>query len=272
MNDTECIGFLIFLATKRRRIMKSLYINKSLQNVSPDKIHTFDDIVIILEICSKMYRKILHYYFLCQSKVEDDVWKEIYPSVYRIAKEVECSQKTVHRFNFDAQGLVRKKNRFKEGKQISNIYTFHKKIFQYFKAFNKFGLWRYLDNPAAFKMVLNGLKKTWEECGCDEYRFMNKIYNRKFRKSNEIKQSYEQSEKKMSVGDPQKCPTTSLLPFLNRYSTGKVPINCLEGINIWLSEQIKGALRDMDWYLTYKPIDHPIGFFANRLKNQPNYR
>lgn len=251
--------------------MKSLYTNKSLQKIAPENIENFDDLMIIMDCCSKAYLRILYYYYLCESKVEDNIWKETHPTVYTIAKEVKCSQKTVHRFNSHAQGLVKKTNRWKKGKQTSNTYKFHKKIFQYFKAFNKCGLWRHLEDSAAFKMTLNRLKKTWEECGGDEYRFMNKIYNRKFHKHREIKTGFEQPEKKMSVGDLGKCPTNSLLPFLDRYSTGKVPIKYLEGIDRWLGNQVKSALRDMSWYLSHKPIDHPIGFFANRLKNQPNY-
>lgn len=242
-----------------------LFKNETFKKIKSEDIKTFDDIALLMESASKTYNDLLHQHFEYQKRREDGIWKEVYPTIHRISKEVGCSEKTVDRFNSDFSAAVFHRKRFKNGKQTSNVYRMNKVVYQYMKAFWRLGLWKSGNN---YKFWWEWIKKIWQECGCDHMAFMNKVWNYKSPKSKEINDGCEQRSKKMSLGENQKCPSSSnLLSGMIDRCTGWVPSSEIRKMDYLLKKKIEDSIRDMKWYASNGNTIHSYqGFFADMLR------
>jgi len=240
--------------------------NEEAKKILPEKIKSLDDICLIFESISKTYRHLLHFQFDLHKRVDDGIWKEVYMSAKRMAKEAECNEKTVHRFNQDMHAFVARRNRYKDGKQTSNVYRMHKVVYKFMKSFWRLGLWK---EGVDYDERWIWIKKMWVECGCDTIRFMNKVWNHKPLSKKDKQTSYEQPDKKMSVGENEKCPSSSksLSMTLDEYSTSWVSHADLKKISSFLLRKVRASISDMKWFSLEQGhfIRNFTGLFAERL-------
>lgn len=247
--------------------------NSEAKKILPEKIKSLDDICLILESLSKTYRHLLHFQFDYQKRVEDGIWKEVYVSAKKIAKDAKCNEKTIHRFNQDMCTFVPRRHRWKDGRQTSNVYKMHKVVYQFMKAFWRLGLWK---EGVDYDERWLWIKKMWVECGCDTLKFMNKVWNYKPFSKKDKDVGYEQGEKKMSVGENQKCPSSfnSLSMTLDEYSTSWVSQADLKKISALLMRKVRASISDMKWFSIEQGnfIRNFTGLFAQRLSANLNLK
>jgi hypothetical protein len=239
-----------------------IWKNHQLSAVNPTDVKTGDDIFLLMESASKSYQKLLIEHFRYQQMVEDRVIKEVYPSANKLSHDLDISQKTVHRFNKDLACVIFKRNRWKAGKQTSNLYKMSKIFYQYLKAFRRLGLFKV---GIRFQERWEWIKKMWMDLGCDHDRFMNKVWSYSpLRKS----KNYEQGSKKMSLGDFKKCPSSSnSLSLTLENCTDFVPFGKFKEMEEYLQKKIRLSIEDMRWYLkeTGKTITNFAAFFGDAM-------
>lgn len=243
----------------------NLYKNDTLLKISAEDIKNFDDISFILESCSKSFLKMIFYHFRKQHMIEDRLIKEMYYGAARIGKDNACCEKTVHRFNRALSCVIFKRNRFKDGKQTSNSYEMHKVFYQYLKAFWRLGLFK---KGADYEKRWHWIKKMWVDCSSSPMAFMNKVWNHKPLTPKEKKKAYEHSQKKMSYGESQKCPTNlNSLSLTSINGTEWVSDVHLKEIENLLRRKMTDTFSDLKWYALEKGrnIRSWPGIFADRF-------
>lgn len=243
-----------------------VYKNQIFKSVKAEDIRTFDDIALLMESASKTYNDLLHQHFEYQKMCEDGILKEVYPTIETIAEKVGCSEKTVDRFNADFSAAVFHRRRYRNGKQTSNLYKMNKVVYQYMKAFWRLGLWKAGNN---FKFWWEWIKKMWQECGCDHFAFMNKVWNHKPYSSKKIDGSSEQAAKKMSLSNLDKCPSSSNpLSEMIDICTGWVPSSEIKKMERLLLSKARDAVNDMKWFSIEQrnKIRSYPGLFADMMR------
>lgn len=240
--------------------------NEALRSLKPEDIKTFDDIALLVESASETYFRIAEHHFQLQRRREDGIWKEVFVEIDTIAKAVDCNEKTVDRFNRDMGCIIYKRNRFRNGKQTSNVYTANKVFYQYFKAFWRLGLFK---GDLPFKVMWSWIKKLWVNSGCNHEEFMNKVWNRKPGQSNNLNDICKEGSQKMSLGDSGKCPSISnpLTEVMN-ICTSFVPSSDVRKAEVWLLKKVREAVNDIKWYAVDKknPIGRFQALFSSRFR------
>lgn len=242
------------------------FTNEVFKSVKKEDIKTFDDLAVIFEGCSKTYMKLLKNHFEYQRRVDDGIWSDVHVKVDTIASEAECNEKTVDRFNIHLSAIVQKRNRYKNGKQTSNVYKMSKVAYQYMKAFWRLGLWKKGNN---FDFWWKWIKQMWIDCGCDHLKFMNKVWNHKPLTHKEKDGNHEQSSEKMSHGNLAKCPSSSnSLSQEMKICTAFVPSEEVRKAESWLRKKIQDSVNDIKWYVVDQK--HRLrsfkGLLSSRLK------
>jgi len=248
-----------------------LVTNRHFKAIKSEDIKSLDDVAIFIENASPIYRKLLKQHYNYQKRCEDGIWEEVFAGAKFIAAEdeIDCNEKTVHRFNADMGAVIFRRRRFKDGKQTSNVYKMNKTFYQFMKAFWRLGLWKEGTN---FEIQWRWIKKLWVEVGCDTLAFMNKVWNYKSLKSKDMQDSCEHRVSKMSVGKNDKCPSisNSLSLTLEKYCTGSVPAKKLKEIEARIANGLRLALDDLRWYTgtAGKTVRNHAGFVADALSRR----
>lgn len=242
-----------------------IYRNEALKIIRPEEVKNLDDIAILIDSSSKNYKKLIQRHFDYQKRMEDGIWDGVYPCALEIAKNI-CHEKTVHRFHADLSCIIFKKNRFRGGKQTSNIYRMHKTAYQYLKAFWRLGLWK---KGVDFESRWSWIKKMWIECGCNHLAFMNRVWSYKSPNPNKLGSGFEQGLRKMSHGEFQKCPTISnSLSEAMKMCTGWVPDSQVKAMMSLLLNKTRESLNDLKWYVQDQgnSVKSYPGFFSSSLR------
>jgi len=242
-----------------------LFKNTAFQSVKAESIKNMDDLIVIIDSLSKNYKSLLCYSFHQFKKVEDGIWKGYFQTASTIASKNHCCDKTVYRFTNDLSCLIFRKKRWKDGKQTSNTYKMHKTAYQFLKAFWRLGLFKV---GVDFEERWSWIKKMWLDCGSDTLKFMNKVWNYKPLKPKNKRTTYEHEQKKMSVGDNGKCPSTSYsLTLTLEDCTTWVPSKDLKNIERLLNKKLHAAIGDIKWLALEqgRKITSYSGLLAERL-------
>lgn len=248
--------------------------NSSLRTKTFQDLDGPESYFLILKFISKKYVKILFKHFEYQQCVKDGIWNDVHTGINYISNSVECNEKTVDRFHKDFQCLVQSKKGYKNGKRTSNKYKMQKGLYQFLKICWKLGLGK---KGTCFKERFDWIYNLWEKSGCNMTRFANSVYNRKPMSSRDIdkgSKSYEQSEKKMSPSNRDKCP--SILDSLTRsmISTPFGDSKISEKMEKLLKMALQKTYKDVEWYLqnSGKKILSPISFMAKILSGNLLYK
>lgn len=251
---------------KRERKTK-LVTQITLRMINPEAYKDLSNFAFFLENLSPKNRELVHFFWEADKRKRSGFLTDIFYSREFIAKKVDCSTKTVDRYNKDCHSLVAHNRRTKHGKQTSNTYQLNNHTRKWLRVCDRIGLFKKRHDSHAFKKSLRFLLFLHSKFGSNFELIMNAINRCKGAINQGLKDCFEQAKIKMSLGDPLKCPSSSYLSnSYPRICTSPVHLKGWNDFKRWIEGKMKQSLDDLEWFLGQeKRCYNTFGFLKSRF-------